>query len=180
MTTGDLTPAPVIETERLVLRPFRAADIAAEQAFYETERSRFVGGPRPAHDTWRYMALHVGHWAIRGYGTFAVEERDTGLFCGHVGPWFPEDWPEPELSWTLMPEAEGRGIAFEAVTAMRRWVYDTLGWATVISLVADDNARSIALAQRLGAVREGTYAHPSYGPLALWRHPTPAALAEVG
>ena len=162
---------PTLETDRLVLRPLRAEDIPHEQAFYQTDRAAFVGGRMHPSLVWRSMAAQIGHWTLRGYGTFAVEEKGTGLYCGHVGPWFPEDWPEPEISWTIMAEAEGRGIAYEAAIATRTWAYETLGWTTAISLIDPNNTRSIALAERLGAVREADFEHVAYGPMGVWRHP---------
>ena len=76
-----------------------------------------------------------------------------------------------------MEHAEGRGIAREAALASRRYAYDTLGWTTAISLISHDNLRSQALAERLGAVREDDYEHPSYGSMRIYRHPGPEASA---
>ena len=39
----------------------------------------------------------MGHWVIRGFGVWAVEEKATGDFCGIVGLWYPEGWPEREM-----------------------------------------------------------------------------------
>ena len=174
--TLHLTDIPVLETERLVLRPFRAEDIPHEQGFYMSDRSRFVGGPMDPTLVWRAMAAAIGHWTLRGYGPFAVEEKATGIYCGHVGPWFPEGWPEPEISWTIMEAAEGRGIAHEAALATRNWAYEVLGWTTAISLIDPNNTRSIALAERLGAVHDSDFTHAIYGPMQVWRHPAPEAL----
>ena len=162
-----------LETERLLLRPIREADIAHEQAFYQTDRARFVGGALHPHEVWRAVASQIGHWHLRGFGPFAVEEKATGDYCGHVGPWYPADWPEPEISWTLMPSAEGRGIGYEAAMASRDWAYGTLGWRTAISLIDPSNRRSIALAERMGAQRDGSFQHYRYGEMGIWRHPHP-------
>ena len=168
---------PVLETERLTLRAPSIADFEAEAEFYATERSKGVGGPLPRDHVWRGFASLIGHWIIRGYGYWGVEERATGAYCGHVGLWYPEGWPEPEIGWTLMGNAEGRGIAREAAIAARRFAFDTLGWTTAISLIAHDNLRSQVLAERLGAVRENDYEHPSYGSMRIYRHPAPEAIA---
>lgn len=88
---------PRLETERLLLREYRQADFDAFAAFYETPRSGFIGGPMPRELAWRVLATHLGHWALRGFGFRAVEEKATGAFCGHVGLWHPEGWPEPEV-----------------------------------------------------------------------------------
>ena len=170
---------PTLTTNRLILRPITAADIPHEQAFHQTDRAEFVGGPMHPADVWRYIATQIGHWTLRGYGTFAVEEKDTGIFCGHVGPWYPADWPAPELSWTIMEAAEGRGLAHEAALATRNWAYDTLGWTTAISMIDPANTRSIALAERLGARHDGTFDHHRYGTMHIWRHPSPAEVRDA-
>lgn len=168
---------PVIETDRLRLRAPSIDDLAAETAFFATERSTGVGGPKAEWEVFRVLAVILGHWVMRGYGFWAVDEKATGLYCGRVGLWYPMEWPEPEVGWSLMEQAEGRGIAREAALAARNYAYATLGWTTLISLILPGNERSVALAQRLGAWQEGEYDHPTHGRVPLWRHPGPEALA---
>lgn len=168
---------PVLETDRLTLRAINMDDFETEVEFFATERSKGVGGPLPREQVWRGIASLIGHWIIRGYGYWAVDEKATGTYCGRVGLWYPDGWPEPEIGWTLMDYAEGRGIAREAAIAARRFAYETLGWTTAISLIAHDNTRSQALAERLDAVREADYEHPSFGSMRVYRHPAPEAIA---
>ena len=170
---------PRLVTENLLLREYRQEDFPAFAAFYATERSRFIGGPLTGELAWRAMATHLGHWALRGYGFWAVETRATGQFCGHVGLWYPEGWMEPEVGWVLMGHAEGRGIAQEAAIAARRHAYEILGWTTAVSLIDPANDRSIRLAQRLGCRLEGLFQHERLGPMEIWRHPAPADLPQV-
>ena len=140
---------PVLTTERLTLRAQREEDFAAEAAFYQSDASKFVGGPMPAHSAWRYLAMMMGHWVMRGYGFWAVEDKATGTYQGRVGLWFPHGWFEREIGWTLMPSATGKGYATEAALAARRYAYDTLGWDTVISQIDPKNEGSKAVARRL-------------------------------
>ena len=63
------------------------------------------------------MALFIGHWALRGYGWWAVEERATGEFLGRIGLYNPEGWPEIELGWLLSRQSWGRGLATEGGAA---------------------------------------------------------------
>ncbi|KPQ18161.1 MAG: ribosomal-protein-alanine N-acetyltransferase [Rhodobacteraceae bacterium HLUCCO18] len=164
---------PVIETERFLLRGYRPGDLATFTAFYASPRSRYVGGPMTAELACRAFMTYAGHWHVRGYGRWMVEEKATGATLGNVGLWYPDGWPEPEIGWTLFEGAEGRGVAFETALAARAHAYDTLGWTTAISLIAPENARSRALAERLGAVRDGDFTHERYGTLQVWRHPAP-------
>ncbi|MEP2028353.1 MAG: GNAT family N-acetyltransferase [Paracoccaceae bacterium] len=170
---------PTLETERLILRAPNEGDFEADVAFYASERSHGFGGPLSREQTWRNLATVLGHWIIRGYGFWAVDEKSTGLYCGHVGLWSPEGWPEPEIGWAVQAQAEGRGIAFEAALKARDYAYDKLGWSTAISSIVPGNTRSIALVRRMGATFENHYEHPSYGQMEIWRHPTSDALKET-
>ncbi|MBV1865596.1 MAG: GNAT family N-acetyltransferase [Rhodobacteraceae bacterium] len=167
---------PILETERLRLRGFAQDDFQVFAEFYAAERSKFVGGPATQEQSWRMLAGEIGHWELRGYGRWAVEEKATGAFCGVIGLWYPHGWPEPELGWDLMNGFEGKGYATEAALAARKYAYNTLGWKTVISLVAPPNNGSRALAKRMGAVYEGMFAHERHGDLEVYRHPNPEAL----
>jgi RimJ/RimL family protein N-acetyltransferase len=100
---------------------------------------------------WRALAVLVGHWAIRGFGLFAIEDRVTGAFLGRAGPWRPEGWPGLEIGWALVRSAWGRGYATEAAATAGLWSFQRLGAAELISLIHVDNIRSQNVATRLGA-----------------------------
>jgi RimJ/RimL family protein N-acetyltransferase len=170
-----MTTVPVLETERLRLRPIGPADFEPAVAFYSSDASRFVGGPAPAHDTWRRVASYAGCWALRGYGKFAVEEKQSGGFAGFVGPWHPVGWPEAEIAWTILPEFQGRGYAQEAAHRALRFVYDVLGWTTAVSCMAAENRASQNVARRLAATCEGDTEIAPYGAALLYRHLSPDA-----
>ncbi|MGD1924722.1 MAG: GNAT family N-acetyltransferase [Paracoccaceae bacterium] len=172
-----MTLAPIIETERLRLRPLGAEDFQPLCEFYASDRARFVGGPKDAEASWRTLASEIGHWTLRGYGRLGVEEQGTGALCGLVGPWNPHGWPEPEIGWDLMNGFEGKGYATEAGRAARNYVYDVLGWTTTVSLIAIGNDGSRGVARRLGAKMERHYTHSRFGEMEIWRHPGPEALA---
>ncbi len=168
---------PELETPRLRMRAFRPEDVASEQAFYRTDRSRFVGGPQPEYATFRALAGIIGHWVLRGYGFWALEEKASGRYAGRVGLWNPEPWPEPEIGWTLMDGFEGRGLATEAALAARVFAYGRLGWTTAISLIDENNIGSQGVAMRLGCERDGQFRHPEGWQAEVWRHPAPAEAA---
>ena len=164
---------PTLQTERLIMRPFEDRDLDPLAEWFATPASAILGGPMSRSLTWRGIAMMMGHWMIRGFGMWALEDRKTGAFVGRCGPWYPEAWPEREIGWLVLPSAEGRGYAFEAAHAARDYAYKTLGWTTAISLIAADNLRSQALAKRLGAVNEAPFVHPEFGDMEIWRHPGP-------
>jgi RimJ/RimL family protein N-acetyltransferase len=61
-------------------------------------------------------------------------------------------FPEKELGWLLYEGFEGKGYATEAARAMRDWAFGPGGLASLVSYFDPENARSMAVAQRLGAV----------------------------
>ena len=68
---------PVLETERLRLRGWREEDHAPFARFCASEATaRFVGGVCGPDDAWRRIAGQIGHWALRGYGSWVIEEKD--------------------------------------------------------------------------------------------------------
>lgn len=169
---------PTLETERLRLRGFREGDLDAFAEFCSSESlTRFVGGTSDRGGTWRRIALYLGHWVLRGYGHWAIEEKASGRFAGYTGLWNPEGWPEPEVIWGLSGHAHGCGYATEAARRVRDYAYRELGWRTAVSFIAPENLPSQRVAQRLGANYErnvklivttaGVYRHP--GPETLQR-----------
>lgn len=170
---------PTLETARLILRAPRLDDLDAFAAFGAGPRARSIGGPFTRAESFKRLAALLGHWDLRGFGRWIVADRGTDVPLGVVGLYHPEDWPAPEIAWTVFDGAEGRGIAHEAACTARRYAYETLGWPGAVSLVAPDNARSAALARRLGCTCDGVYPHPGFGLLDIWRHPSAAALREA-
>ncbi|MEM1101240.1 MAG: GNAT family N-acetyltransferase [Pseudomonadota bacterium] len=165
-----------IETERLILRKPDGSELSAVQDFYETDRSRFVGGPAPRPDSWRKAAMFFGHWNLRGYGLFTVIRKDQDRAIGLIGPWYPEGWADHEIGWHIWrAEDEGQGFATEAGRAALGWARETLGWTRVVSYIAEGNAASIAVAERMGAQLDPAAAHPSTGPCLVYVHPEAAA-----
>lgn len=172
-----LTNAPRLETERLILRGPEKRDIEPMIAFLcDQERAAGFGATENRGDAWRWFALNLGHWHLHGYGYFVIEMKDTGDCAGISGIWNPEGWPEPEIGWVVYAGFEGKGIAREAAICARRWAYDALGFTTLTSNIVPGNTRSIALAERLGAVYERTYVNIHMGEDMLFRHPGPEAL----
>lgn len=172
--TPALTDVPVIETARLILRAPAPRDAERYVAAHIEERAAWVGGNAGAETAWRSFAMLAGHWILRGHGRWAVTHKDDDSCLGVVGCNFPEGWPEPEIAWFVFPEAEGQGIAREATLAALDHAWRILGWQSAVSYIHPDNARSIRLAERLGAVRDDAADRPmpELGTL-VFRHPAP-------
>lgn len=164
---------PTLQTDRLTLRAPEMRDFDTYAAFRASDRAKTVGGPFNRAASFQALSAIAGQWQLRGYGRWLIADRATDAALGVAGIFHPEDWPEPEIAWSVFEAAEGRGIAFEAAQAARSYAYGTLGMPAIISMVAPDNTRSVALARRLGATPEGPFEHPTYGTMHIWRHPGP-------
>jgi RimJ/RimL family protein N-acetyltransferase len=150
---------PTLETERLLLRPWRPEDIDEYAAIVANpEVMRFLGDGKPLSrpDAWRQLAMLAGHWSLRGYGFWAVEERATGRLAGRIGLFYPEGWPDFELGWTLGRDFWGKGYATEGARRALAYAFTELDRDHLISLIHPDNHASIRVAERLGETLRGT------------------------
>ena len=142
-----------LETDRLLLRMWR------EETDFETyaemcadeDIMRYLGGKTFSRlEAWRHMAFHIGHWYMRGYGHWAVEEKATGKFIGRIGFLNPQGWPAFEIGWTLDKHYWGKGYATEGGRRALDYAFYDLDKPRVISLIHPENKGSIAVAERLG------------------------------
>ena len=170
-----LSRIPVLETRRLTLRGPEPQDYPNFKATFASYRSRFMGGPLNPYETWMLYAAEIGHWQIRGYGMWMIHDKQTGETCGMAGGWYPAAWPEREIAWIIWPEKAGHGYALEAAHAVRRYLYEKLGWDGAVSYLDPKNLDSIRLAERLGAVKDRE-APTIDGNDAVYRHPSPERL----
>jgi RimJ/RimL family protein N-acetyltransferase len=167
---------PTLESERLRLRGWREDDLNAYAAFIANEVTvRFLGGTGDRPNAWRRMAMLLGHWALRGYGPWVIEDKASGQWVGYSGLWKPEGWPEPELMWGLAAHAHGRGYATEAAQRGREFAYRELGWTTLTSFIDPRNEPSLRVARRLSAVHERDI-QLGDNQVGLYRHPGPQKL----
>jgi RimJ/RimL family protein N-acetyltransferase len=152
---------PAIETKRLLLRNWNRSDLKTHAEMcadplamqYIGDGTVFDGG-----QSWREVAMHLGHWALRGYGQWAVERKEDGAWLGQAGFWNPPGWPGLEVGWRFARESWGNGYATEAGQAAIDWAWRTLDTDELISVIQPGNAASIRVAERLGMhrLREST------------------------
>ena len=172
-TTASMLEIPRLTTERLLLRGFAPEDFEPyARMMADADVTRFLGDGSPLSraEAWRQMAMFVGHWVLRGYGLWAVEERATGQFLGRIGCLEPEGFPAFEIAYTLAPWAWGKGYAREGAAASLRWARETLGRDEIVSVIRPANAASIRVATALGATPDGTVEF--FGaPAVIYRYP---------
>ena len=149
---------PTLETERLILRPFGEPDVEPMfEMLQDPDVVQFVGDRHipTRQETWRMVAGWLGHWTLRGYGQWAIEERASGQLAGRTGIINPADWPGPEVGYLLGKPWWGRGYATEGARAAMDWGFRELGFADLLSLIDPANQASIAVATRLGESLRG-------------------------
>jgi RimJ/RimL family protein N-acetyltransferase len=149
---------PTLETERLRLRTFRDDDLDPYAAMVaDPDVMRHIGDGKVVTraEAWRQIAGILGHWQLRGYGLWAVEERASGVLLGRIGHYNPEGWPGFELGWMLGKAHWGKGYATEGARRALAFAFDELRQPRVISLIRPENTPSIRVAERLGEALEG-------------------------
>lgn len=154
--------APVLETERLRLRPAVPGDLEAATAMWADEGVvRFIGGkPRSRQEVWFALLRGAGLWMLKGHGYWVVTDRQTGAFLGEGGfadfqRGLPAHLvPGPEAGWAFAPAAWGRGFATEAVAAMHTWLDAALPGVSSC-VIEPGNTASARVAAKLGYVQTG-------------------------
>ena len=149
---------PVIETERLRLRRHRAADFAACASMWaDPNVTRYLGrGPQTPEEVWARLLRYVGHWALLGFGFWALEEKESSGLIGDLGFMdFRRDMQPslegvPEIGWILAAHAHGKGYASEAVRAAVAWGDSHFPSARTACIINPENVRSLRVAEKCG------------------------------
>jgi RimJ/RimL family protein N-acetyltransferase len=145
---------PELTSERLILRGWVPSDADALRHIYaDPVTMRYIGDgtTMPPDRAWHALASLLGHWALRGYGMWAVTDRSTGEVLGRAGLYHPEGWPGVELGWLLDRNRWGQGLATEAAHRAAAWAWETLDVDRLVHLIQPGNQASIRVAEKLGA-----------------------------
>ena len=144
-------------TDRLTLTPVALSDYDDLRAMWrDPEVIRHIF-PEPLNreDVWFRLLRDLGHWAALGYGNWTLRLKDTGEHVGGVGVLdfhrvLEPAIDAPELGWSLRSEFQGKGLAFEAVSAALAWCDDALNAPRTVCIIDPTNTPSLTLAARLG------------------------------
>lgn len=169
----------MIETDRLVLRPYQLADYDDYHAMCaDPQVMQFLGRkPQSAEESWHRILRYAGHWSLLGYGLFAVREKASGRYIGETGladfrRGLGDDFDCPaEAAWVFRSDAQGRGFAFEAAAAAHRWFYQERGRARSLCLIDPANRASLTLAKALGYQPFGDVIYKDHPAMVLERLP---------
>ena len=145
---------PVLRADGVTLRAPILSDFAVWSKIACSDRSEYFGGPFSEEEAWDDFCRMTAVWMLRGHGAWAVQSAD-GLVLGFVLIGFEPGDEEPELGFVFLPEAEGKGLAFAAAMAARDHAFGPMGLTTLVSYIDPQNSRALALAERLGALRDG-------------------------
>ena len=169
----------VLETERLILRPFVEDDLDALARIYgDPEVTRYLGdgSPYDRFSTWRQIVFDIGYLQLRGHARLAVVEKATGQLLGRSGMWFPEGFPALEVGWVIDRHRWGEGFATEAARASVNHCWRVLRVDKVCSLIRSRNAASVRVATKLGATLERIIPDFFGSPVEMYVHPQPLGM----
>ena len=147
----------ILITDRLTLTPMQAADLPDLTALWADPdfATAIFPAPLSSEDVWFRLLRDIGHWEVLGYGNWAIRETATGDWVGSVGVLdfhriLEPAFDAPELGWGVAPRFQGKGLAFEALSAALAWCDETLNAARTVCMISPDNGPSHALAARAG------------------------------
>ena len=143
-----------------MLRPHGVGDLDASFALWSNPRTvEFISGkPSKRDEAWSRILRYVGHWALLGFGYWAVEEKASGRFIGDVGladfkrAIEPSLEGIPEIGWALDPAHHGKGYATEAVAAALSWSDRNLDAPATACIISPENQASLRVAFKSGYV----------------------------
>ena len=153
-----MSTIPILETQRLRLRPHQLEDLDVCTAMWGNPLvTQYIGGRAfTREEVWARLLRYAGHWAWLGFGFWAVEERESRRFLGEIGlaDFKREVQPPlddgPEAGWVLVPDAHGQGFATEALRAVTAWSDDRGTARRMTCLIHPDNKASVKVAGKCG------------------------------
>jgi RimJ/RimL family protein N-acetyltransferase len=147
----------IVETPRLLLRPFRPDDAALVHVVYSDPAVMRYVATGPLVDvalTERLLQDYDAHQRRHGYSFWAVIERSAGALIGDAGL-YRTPAGEVELGYTLGCAWWGRGYATEAAGRWLAVAFEELGVAEVVALAEPANLASLHVLDKLGMRRDG-------------------------
>ncbi len=149
-----------IETDRLRLTPLNLDCFEMYKSFYCNEiASIMYGGPLSEAEVWMRLKADLGSWYLLGFGVWAIQLKSTDEYVGTCGFWQGKSWPK-ELTWWVLPEKRGDGIATEASLAAIQFAYDEFGWSRVETYMNDENSIARRLVEKLGGKKVDRFQFP--------------------
>lgn len=146
---------PRIETARLHLRAFTPNDLDDLcRIFGDPEVMRYISGgkPRPREETEKGLLRTIEGWKKRGFGLWALTQKEHERVIGYCGLMPLEDTTEIEVAYGLAKSEWGRGFASEAAHASLRFGFEELKLERIVAVVNPENLASKRVLEKLGMV----------------------------
>jgi len=159
-STATAFEIPEVESQRLRLRSHRPGDFVHSASMWAepTVVKYITGTPSTTPQAWSRFLNYSGHWQFMHFGYWVIEEKNPSHFIGEMGfadfkreltlP--PEYKGLPELGWALIPAAQGKGYATEAIQAALTWGKQNLKSKKTICMIAPENKASLRVAEKTG------------------------------
>jgi RimJ/RimL family protein N-acetyltransferase len=150
--------APILETERLILRAHRLEDFDALHIMWTDPlvHKHILPEPPSREQNWNRLIRYAGHWPMLGYGFWAATEKSTDSIVGELGyADFHRDIDPPlgdriEMGWVFASAYHGKGFASEALTAVIGWGDRNLKHKNTACMIDPQNLASIRIAGKFG------------------------------
>ncbi|MDX6730907.1 MAG: hypothetical protein QOC54_855 [Baekduia sp.] len=151
--------APVLRTQRLLLREWRPEDREPFAALNADPRvMEHLPAILPRRQSDALARRSERHFARHGFGPWAVEVPGVAPFVGFVGlvvPAFEAHFtPCVEIGWRLAAEHWGQGYATEAALASAHHAFEVVGIDGLVSFTTPGNVRSQAVMRRIGMTHD--------------------------
>ena len=168
-------PWTILRTPRLLVREFTEDDLDSIYSLYDEQAGRFLEPPGEDRDHERavlkayieriYRLYGFGHWAVIaagdcgpvssgsvigriGFSAITADQEREAAGLGITGL-------DADFGFLLARQCRGRGIAFEACSALLRYGFEELGFVRVRADAREENEASLRLLGRLGFTEAG-------------------------
>ena len=153
------------ETDRLILRPWKAEDLSL---FIEMNKDARVMRYFPSiltdEQTESFYKRIQSEFERNGWGLYALELKSNGTFIGYVGLHeigFDADFtPGVEIGWRLAADYHNQGLATEAAKEVLK-LAKKKGLQRLYSFTAKQNSPSERMMQKIGMKKVGEFEHPN-------------------
>lgn len=144
----------VLETERLLLRPYKTKDLAGYHALMSSPEVWTYSTQEP------HTSLSQSRRNMRKTKFHALFEQESGRYIGEAGILsMKQSASRCEIGYNLLPEFWGHGYATEIAKALVGYAFDELKVERVEALAIKANVASCGVLEKAGLALEGTLRH---------------------
>ena len=152
----------MIETERLLIRPFSAGDLdKLIEMRADREVNKYLGGAKMQNpeSLAKRLQFYIECHEKFGFGMSAIIWKRSYQMIGWSGLMPLDETDEIELGYGMIKEFWGRGIGFEAARAWLEYGFETAGLERIVAVAYPENKSSRRIMEKLGMRYEKTEPH---------------------